>query len=100
MLIRTVQKEKERLESMLSAYMQQLSSLPKGAVVEKKAGKNVYYYLKYRDGKRVVTDYLGKEGEKVQQHREKLEKRRHIDAMIAHLRYELTLAERVLEGQK
>ena len=35
--------------------------MPKGSVVAKTVGQNVYYYLKYRNGKKVFTDYLGKE---------------------------------------
>ena len=98
LVIRTMQREKERIENMLAGYSRQLTGLPKGAIVRKTVGQNVYYYLKYRDGKKVVTDYLGKDGDKVQRIKEELMKRRHIQAMVAHLRSELALAERVLEG--
>ncbi len=52
--------------------------------------------MKYRDGKKVFTDYLGKDGERVQNIRVKLKKRLHI-AMITHLRTEQVLARKVLE---
>ena len=98
-VLKTVQKEKERIEYMLELYRQQLNNLPKGSVVQKIVNQNVYFYLKYRDGKKIFTDYLGKDGEKVQNVREKLEKRRHIEAMIAHLKSEYLLANKVLGGK-
>ena len=98
-VLRTVQKEKERIEYMLELYGNQLTDLPKGSVVEKVVGQNVYFYLKYRDGKKTVTDYLGKDGEKVQSVRAELEKRRHIEAMITHLKSEQSLANKVLGGK-
>jgi hypothetical protein len=95
-----VLKEKERLDYMLAAYAKQLECLPKGSVTAKKVGQNVYYYLRYRDGKRVFTDYLGKDSEKVQAVRIKLNKRRHIETMAARLKSDLSLANKVLEGSK
>ena len=81
---------------MLAAYSRELDNLPKGSVVTKTVGRNNYFYLKYRDGKKVFTDYLGREGEKVQTVRSQLEKRRHIEAMIAHLQSEQLLANKAL----
>ena len=98
LMIRIVQREKERINYMLAVYERQLDELPKGSVTAKAVGHNVYYYLKYRAGKKVVTDYLGKAGEEVERVRAGLEKRRHIEAMISSLRTELTLADKVLEA--
>lgn len=99
LLIRTVQKEKERIDYMLSKYLQQLKELPKGSIMAKNVGTSTYYYLKYREGKKVYTDYLGKDGERVRNIRAELKKRRHIEAMITHLRTEQALASKVLEGR-
>ncbi len=98
LLIRTVQKEKERIDYMLSKYLQQLKELPKGSITVKSVGTNTYYYLKYRDGKKVFTDYLGKDSERVQNVCAELKKRCHIEAMIKHLRTERMLAIKILEG--
>ena len=97
-LIRTIQKEKQRIDRMLDAYSKQLDGLPKGSVSKKKSGRNTYYYLKYRDGRRVISEYLGKDEIKVSQIRALLDKRRHVEAMIKSLREEQALASRVLEG--
>ena len=98
LVLYTVQKEKERIEYMITAYKRELDSLPKGSVVVKTVGRNNYFYLKYRDGKKVFTDYVGKAGEKVQTVRSQLERRRHIEAMIAHLQSERLLVNKVLEA--
>jgi len=82
---------------MMDAYTKQLDDLPKGTVAEKKTGNNVYYYLKYRDGGKVVSEYLGKDGDRVSRMRSLLDKRRHVEAMIKHLREEQALASRLLE---
>jgi porphobilinogen deaminase len=97
LMLRTIQKEKKRIDFMLAAYLKQLETLPKGSVVAKTAGRNCYYYLKYRSGKKVMTDYLGKDGEKVEDVRAKVEKRRHIETMIAQLQSEQAIAIKVLE---
>ncbi len=95
LLIYTVRKEKERIEYMLDKYLQQLKELPKGSITAKIVGTKTYYYLKYREGKKVFTDYLGKGGERVEKTREDLIRRRHIEAMIAHLQAEKTLADKI-----
>ena len=99
-MLRTIQKEKNRIDYMLSSYMEQLESLPKGSIVSKTVGQNVYYYLKYRDGKKVFSDYLGKDSERLNTVRTELEKRRHIETMIAQLQSEQSIADKVLEGKR
>ena len=49
------------------------------------------------DGKKVFTDYTGKDGELVQHVHTAIERRRHIEAMVAHLRIEQSSADKVLE---
>jgi len=39
----------------------QIISLPKGNVKERKISGNKYYYHQFRDGKKVIHKYLGKE---------------------------------------
>lgn len=95
-ILHTVQKDKEQLSRMLAIYQKQLENLPKGSVTEKIVGNNVYYYLKHRDGKKVLTEYLGKDGPVLEQTLSALDKRRHIEAMIAHLKKEVALADKIL----
>jgi hypothetical protein len=100
LMMRIIQKEKNRIEYMLASYLEQLKELPKGVIVSKTVGKRVYLYLKYRLGKKVFTDYLGKEGAKVDLVKEGLEKRRHIETMVANLKVDLMIANKVLEGKR
>ena len=55
LIISTVLQEKRRIDYMLEKYQEALAGLPKGTLFEKKANGNTYYYLKYRDGKKVVS---------------------------------------------
>ena len=42
------------------ALNKELSKLPKGSVKKRKFGNGFYYYLQYRDEKKVIHKYLGK----------------------------------------
>lgn len=95
MILTVIYREKERIEYMLAEYKEKRRCLPKGSISEKVVGERVYYYLKYRDGKRVVSQYIGKA--QINDIRKQLEKRKHIEAMIKSLQEELAIANKVLE---
>lgn len=96
MILSMVLQEKQRIDYMLARYHETLSELPKGTISEKLIKGNTYYYLKYRDGKKVISKYVGKD--KIQEVRELVEKRRHIEALIKSLTEEQQLATKILEG--
>ena len=58
MILSTILQERERIDRMLAKYREELETLPKGTISEKKAGQSTYFYLKYRDGKRVISKYV------------------------------------------
>lgn len=91
----TIQKEKSRIEYMLKQYNEILARLPKGSILERNLNNQTYYYLKYREGKKVVSKYIGKSKDTVLP---LLEKRKHTEAMIRSLENELRIAEKALEG--
>lgn len=95
MIIDTILKEKTRIEYMLERYRKIINELPKGTLSESNKNGQKYYYLKYRDGKKVVTKYLGKEAGNMPA---LIEKRKHTEAMIKSLENELKIAEKALEG--
>ena len=95
MILTTILQEKKRIEYMLSKYNTEYEQLPKGTIFEKKVGDKAYFYLKYREGKKVISQYISKEN--VEEVRERLEKRKHIEAMIDSLQQELVIANRALE---
>lgn len=95
LIIDTIQKEKVRIEYMLDRYRKIIDDLPKGTLSETDKNGRKYYYLKYREGKKVVTKYLGKEAGEMPA---LIEKRKHTEAMIKSLENELRIAEKALEG--
>lgn len=96
LILHTVMQEKQRIEYMLEKYQSELADLPKGTISEKNVGGKVYYYLKYRDGKKVVSQYVSKK--EIDNVRGLVEKRRHIEVMIKSLYDEKAIADKVLEG--
>jgi len=97
LIIKTMLQENQRIDYMLAKYQALLAGLPKGTVSEKLVSGNTYYYLKYRDGKKVVSKYISKSD--IESLRQQLEKRRHVEAMIKSLQEEQQLVEKVLEGR-
>lgn len=97
MILTTIVQEKKRIEYMLTKYREEYDRLPKGSISEKKAGDKTYYYLKYRDGKKVVSQYISKF--QIDEIRAQIEKRKHIEAMIKSLQEELAIANKVLEEE-
>lgn len=94
MIIDTILKEKTRIEYMLERYRKIIDELPKGSLYESNKNGQKYYYLKYREGKKVITKYLGKEVGDVPL---LIEKRKHIKVMINSLENELKIANKALE---
>ena len=96
LMISMALQEKQRIDYMLDKYQQALEGLPKGTISEKQVGGKTYYYLKYRDGGKVVSKYITKEN--IDSMRQQIERRRHIESMIRSLSEERALAEKILEG--
>lgn len=83
-----IEKELERNQRMVKEYESELLKLPKGKLTVKNVNSRPYYYLKYRSGKKVVTEYVGKDGGKVSKLRSQLDKRRHVEEMLRRLKAE------------
>ena len=73
---------------MIVEYEKELKNLPKGSIKSKTIGKNVYFYLYYRDGKKIISKYLGKDEESITKIKELLIKRNHIESMLKRLKQE------------
>ena len=89
--------EKKQIEYMIEKYTDEYSCLPKGSIYEKRVGEKVYYYLKYRDGKKVVSQYIRKD--RIDEVSLKIQKRKHVETMIKSLKKELDIANRILEAE-
>ena len=88
-------KEKQRIEYMLTKYRDELSQLPKGTLSVKVVNGKDYFYLKFRENNKVCSKYIRQA--EIDIVRQKIEKRKHIEAMIGFLESELEIANRVLE---
>ena len=85
-----IEKEEKRNNNMINEYLLELDSLPKGSIKEKKVKNNVYYYLNYRDGNKVISKYIGKEEKLVNQVKEQLNRRKQIEELLKLLYKERT----------
>jgi hypothetical protein len=92
LIFEMIAQEEKRILVMKNKYEQQLDTLPKGTLTLKKKG---YYYLTYRDGKSVVSDYIGRYSEKVEKLKEQIERRKQIEKILKSLNLELELVMKV-----
>ena len=86
--VQIIHREIERNKRMILAYENELSKLPKGKIIEKKINAHSYFYLKFRNGEKVITKYIGKKEVDLSLILEQLEKRKHVEAMIKQLEAE------------
>ena len=99
MLIKSViLEEQKRNVEMILTYEKEIESLPRGNLSIKKVGNNEYYYLKYRNSKKIVTDYIGKRIEKIAQIEEQIKRRKHYENMLSTLIKEQKIISKILEG--
>lgn len=83
---------------MQQEYMSKIVQLPKGTIVRKKVGNHEYYYLKYRNGKKTVTDYIGRDQKKVDEVMTQIDKRKHYENMLSELKEESKLIDKIIGG--
>lgn len=72
--------EYERSERVSRALMAELADLPRGSVRERLINGRSYYYLQYREGSRVRSDYVPRED--VGALRERLARRKEVVAAL------------------
>ncbi len=92
-----LREEKERNLMMQNQYLHEISALPKGSIVKKSKKSGNYYYLVYRDGNKVISDYLGKDINKVRDVQNDIDKRRHLQWLVKNLKNELKLIAKVVK---
>lgn len=81
-------REENRNENMIIEYTKELETLPRGKITPKRVNGNTYYYLYYRDGKKVVSKYIGKDEDSLTKIRELLVRRSQIEELIKKLKEE------------
>ena len=83
-----ISREETRNENMIIEYTKELETLPRGKITPKIVNGKIYYYLYYRDGKKVVSKYIGKDEESLTAVRDKLVRRSQIEEIIKKLKEE------------
>ena len=98
MLKNAVRLDRQRVEYMINSYKSELKELPKGTISEKHVGSKTYYYLKYRSGSKVISDYIN--AEDLPTVLEIVERKKHIRTMIHFLKNEKAMADSILKGRR
>lgn len=92
-----VMQERLRIEHMIKSYEDELVTLPKGTLVQKTIQNNSYFYLQYRDGKRMVSKYVGKDEQRIHEIQQELDRRKQVELLLNGLHKELNLARKVVD---
>lgn len=92
----------EELESSMKVqerYLKAIAEFPKGSLSKKKINGKEYYYLLYRDGSRVKTDYLGKSSDdKVKDYRDKIARRKRYERLLKEVRQKIDYLQRAINA--
>ena len=75
-----------------------LKELPKGSIFKRKIGRQHYYYLVFRDRKKVISKYLGKE--KPAQIEKDIKERRLIKKQIKEVLENLSMIKRLKKRKR
>jgi len=89
--------ERQRNLDMQKSYIAEIHKLPKGSVVVKKVGNKEYCYLKYRQGEKFISQYMGPASEKAEQLKKEVEKRRHFEKLLRELKAEHKIIRKVVK---
>lgn len=88
MLMTVISREEARNEKMIIEYTKELETLPRGKITPKTVNGKTYYYLYYRDGKKVISKYIGKNNDSLTSIRERLTRRSQIEEIMKKLKEE------------
>lgn len=90
-----MQEEYERINRIIPRIEAEISSLPKGYISEKKIKDNTYYYLQYRENKKMKSCYIKRED--VEAYRDLIAKRNELVQKLKELKRDQKKLEHVLK---
>jgi hypothetical protein len=94
-----IQEEYQRQNKLADLYKKELSEFPKGTLTFQKRKNQVYAYLKYRDGKKVVNKYIGpKESEAVEKMRVIILERKKTETFLKDVKKNIKRMEKVFRA--
>lgn len=81
--------EFERNKRLIARYEKEMESFPKGAIFKRKIGNKEYFYLNYREGKKVISKFLGTAAEyNPLELLNQIQKRKELSALVKKLKTE------------
>ena len=81
-------------------YEQALKDLPKGSLVRKVIGGHEYFYLAFRDGKKVRFDYMGKlDKDEIAKHEEAKKLRARYRKKLSEVDLQIKFIRKALRGK-
>ncbi len=92
-----IRKYKNDLLKKKANYKKKVSDLPKGTLTVKR-NKNTgteYFYLKYREGKKIVSKYLGKISDSVHEIQKQIVLRKKLEKSLKEMEKELKLIKKI-----
>jgi len=89
--------ERERNLDMQMSYTDEIKKLPKGSVTIKKIGNKEYCYLKYRQGSKFISQYMGQASENAEILTKQVEKRRHFEKLLRELKAEYKMIRKIVK---
>ncbi len=92
----TLEEELERNRRSCLVCRQEIDALPRGSVTVRTRRGRPYCYLKYREGKRVVTKYVGPEEKVGEDLRASIARRRALQATLRRLEKEQAFIQKAL----
>ena len=86
--------EKHRNLRMQEQYKKEIEELPKGKLTLKKRKSGEYFYLVYREGRKVKYKYVGKDATDIEK---QIEKRKHLEELLKKLKKEYKQIKKVVK---
>jgi len=96
-----LKEELGRLLQLKKSYLREISKLSRGSICEKKIKKNKYPYLVFREGSRVVYEYIGKLSDlKIKKLASEIEQRRKYEKLLREVNFSISRLEKIVYGRK
>lgn len=90
--------ELERSKRMLNTYVEKYNTLRKGSLFVRTIGGSQYCYLNYREGKKVISEYIGPiDCKEAQELKNQIEERKRVKKLIKDIQLEQKEIERALK---
>jgi hypothetical protein len=99
-IFHVLKEEYERLLETQSGYSKAIAAMPQGAPRIRQMRTKNYLYLEYRDGKRVIHEYIGpKDSNKAKDVLEKVAQRRRYEKLLKQTTAALKDVRKALRGK-